>query len=211
MTWAAARPAAAADGRLLFDVFRGDSRIGRHELRVRRVGDRIETDVAIDLEVKLAFVTLYRYRHRNREVYEGDRLVQMSSRTNNNGEDLAVDIRREGETLLIDGAEGRVTAPGQLFPTTYWQPRSVEAGAWIDSQSGRIVESRVEAVGEEVIAYEGRDIVCRRYALRGDLDCDLWYGPEGWAKLAFEVSGSRISYRRRPESDLASLPQALAS
>lgn len=210
-TAAASRPAAAANGRLVFDVLRDGDSIGSHELRIRREGGRIVTDVDIDLEVKLAFVTLYRYRHRNREVYEDGRLVHMSSRTDNNGEDLAVEVKREGDRLIVDGPAGRVEAPGDLVPTTYWQPRTVLAGRWIDSQSGRIAESRVEALGSETIRYEGRDLACRRYALRGDLDCDLWYGDEGWAKLAFEVSGSRISYQRRPESDVASLPQAVAS
>jgi hypothetical protein len=208
-----ARPAFAdgVDGRLLFDVYREGDQIGTHELRLRKDGERIESEIRIDLAVKFAFVTAYRYEHRNREVYEGDRLVSMSSRTNNNGEKLSVDVRREGDALVVDGKDGRQRVDGDLIPTTYWQPRSVRRSSWIDSQNGRVVESQVDAVGTDRIRYEGREVAADRFRLRGDLDCDLWYGPEGWAKLAFEVKGSRISYRRRPESDVASLEQAVRS
>jgi hypothetical protein len=208
-----ARPALAegVDGRLLFDVYREGDRIGTHELRLRQEGERIEADIDIDLAVKFAFVTAYRYRHRNREVYEGDKLVSMSSRTNNNGEKLSVDVRRDGDELVVDGKGGTQRVAGELIPTTYWQPRSVKQNRWIDSQNGRIVESDVTHAGTDRIRYEGRQVAADRFLLRGDLDCDLWYGPEGWAKLAFEVQGSRISYRRRPESDVASLEPAVRS
>ncbi len=202
---------AAVDGKLVFDVYREGDRIGHHAVRLRQDGERVEVDIDIDLQVKFAFFTAYRYRHRNREVYDGLDLVSMSSRTDNNGERIAVDVRRDGDALVIDGKDGRRRAPGDLIPTTYWQPRSVEQTRWIDSQNGRVVESEVTRVGTERIRYEGREVAAERFRLRGDLDCDLWYGPEGWAKLAFEVRGSRISYRRRPESDVASLDQAVRS
>jgi len=208
-----ARPGLAqgAEGRLLFDVYREGDRIGTHELRLRQEGDRIEADITIDLAVKFAFVTAYRYQHRNREVYEGEQLISMSSRTNDNGEKLKVDVRRDGDELVVDGKAGRQRVAGDLIPTTYWQPRAVKHNRWIDSQNGRIVESEVTRVGTERIRYEGGEVPADRFRLSGDLDCDLWYGPEGWAKLAFEVQGSRISYRRRAESDVASLEPAVRS
>jgi len=212
-TLVSARPAFAdgPDGRLVFDVYREGDRIGVHEVRLRQDGDRIEADIHIDLAVKFAFLTAYRYEHRNREVYEGDQLVSMRSRTDNNGEKLKVDVTRDGDELVVDGKAGRRRVAGDLLPTTYWQPRSVRQNRWIDSQNGRVVESEVTALGADRIRYEGREVPADRFKLRGDLDCDLWYGPEGWAKLAFEVRGSRISYRRRAESDVASLEQAVRS
>jgi len=206
-----AAPARAADGRLIFDVYREGDRIGVHEVRLRQDGDRLETDIDIDLRVKFAFVTAYRYRHRNREVYEGGRLVSMSSRTNDNGDALAVDVRREGDELVVDGKDGIRRVAGDLLPTTYWQPRALEFSRWIDSQNGDIVESEVTRIGTEEVAYEGGRATADRYRLEGDVDCDLWYGEQGWMRITFEVEGSRITYRRRAESDVASLPQAVPS
>ncbi len=207
----ASTPAFAESGRLAFDINRNGERVGSHDVRLRRSGDQIEVDIDIDIKVGLGFVTLYRYTHTNREIYEGTQLVAMSSRTNDNGTPHRVDVRRRGDELVIDGDDGTIRAPGNLFPTTYWQPRSVSTSRWIDSQSGRVVESSVQRVGTEIIRYEGRDVACDRYALRGEVDLDLWYGPHGWSKLAFNYGGSNIDYVRRPESDVASLSQAVAS
>jgi hypothetical protein len=206
-----AGPARAADGRLIFDVYREGDRIGTHEVRLRKNGERLEVDIDIDLQVKFAIVTAYRYRHRNREVYEGPRLISMSSRTNDNGEKYAVDVRRDGDELVVDGIEGTQRVAGDLIPTTYWQPRSVNFDRWIDSQKGKIVEAEVTHVGAEQIAYEGGQITAEHYRLRGEFACDLWYADQGWAKLVFEVKDSRIRYRRREESDVASLEQAVSS
>ncbi len=204
-------PARASDGRLVFDVYRNGSKIGTHAITLRASGARVEVDIAIDLEVTLAIVPVYTYRHRNHEVYEGAELVSMSSRTNDNGEELRVDIHRDGDELVIDGSAGTRRVAGELIPTTYWQPRTVERERWIDSQNGRVLSIEVRDEGTERIRYEGRMLECRRYAFSGEAEGVLWYGPEGWAKFAFEVRDSRIEYRRLPESDVASLPLAVPS
>ncbi|MFW5680032.1 MAG: DUF6134 family protein [Pseudomonadota bacterium] len=202
--------ARADTGLLAFDVLRNGSRIGSHTLTLRRDGNRVESEIAIDLEVKIAFVTAYRYTHRNREVYVDDRLVSMRSRTDDNGDAYAVDAELRGDRLVVSGTDGTLELPPSILPTTYWKPRMVDDGRWLNTQHGRVVEGRSERVGEETVLVGGKPVRCERYAIRGDIDLDLWYGPIGWTKLAFTVRGdNRIEYDRRPESDVASLPQAI--
>ncbi len=204
--------ARADDGLLAFDVFRNDGRIGTHQVRMRQDGNRVETDIAIDLEVKIAFVTAYRYTHRNHEVYVDDRLVTMQSWTDDNGTRYEVDARNRGDRLVVNGTDGTVELPASMLPTTYWKPRMVQDTSWINTQHGRLVEGRSELVGEEIVEVGGEPVPCERFAIRGDIDLDLWYGPIGWTQLAFTVRGSNhIRYTRRPESDVASLRQAISS
>ena len=60
------RAARADDTTHEFAVDRNGSPIGHHTLRFRRDGERLTVDIDILLEVKLAFITLYRYHHTNR-------------------------------------------------------------------------------------------------------------------------------------------------
>ena len=68
-----------------FAVSRDGAPIGQHRLRFSQDGPRTTAEIDIELQVKLAFITVYRYRHVNRELWEGGRLLSFASRTDDNG------------------------------------------------------------------------------------------------------------------------------
>ena len=188
--------AAASTGDLRFAVFRDGSEIGYHVLSFAQDGERLTVDIDIELRVRFAFITAYRYEHHNREEWEAGALLGFRSRTNDNGTHHEVETRREGDQLLIQGTHGRLEGPASMLPTTYWHRNFMDRDRWIDTQNGRIVESAVEPGGTETIESAGRMVEAQRFRVRGDLDVDLWYHDERWVKLAFDVSdGSRIDYR----------------
>ena len=196
MVGARGAPAGANSGDLRFAVFRDGSEIGYHVLSFAQDGERLTVDIDIELRVRFAFITAYRYEHHNREEWEAGALVGFKSRTNDNGTRHSVQARRSGDQLLIEGSDGRVEGPPSMLPTTYWHRNFMDRDRWIDTQNGRIVRSAVEASGTETIESAGRMVDAQRFEVRGDLDVDLWYHDDRWVKLAFDVSdGSRIDYR----------------
>ena len=198
----------AADGELQeFKVYRNDSPIGRHSLRFAREGSRLAVDIDIELEVKLAFITLYRYRHTNRELWEGGRLLSFASRTDDNGTPHQVKARRAGEVILVEGSKGLVEAPGDALPTTYWHRRFLDAPVWIDTQEGVLKRCSVTPTGTVQVAAAGTSVGAEGFGISGDLSLDLWYAGPQWVKLEFTGSdGSLIDYRlERGVPDLALL------
>jgi len=190
------RAAVAGSGDLRFDVLRNGSEIGYHVLSFAQDGDRLTVDIDIELRVRVAFITAYRYEHRNREQWEANELLSFKSRTNDNGTRHAVEAHRDGEQLIVRGSEGRLQVPVSTLPTTYWHRNFMERDRWIDTQNGRIVESSVTGRGTERIEKAGEMVEAERFAVRGDLDVDLWYHDDRWVKLGFTASdGSRIDYR----------------
>jgi hypothetical protein len=188
--------AEATSGDLRFDVLRDGSEIGYHVLSFRQQAERLTVDIDIELRVRFAFITAYRYEHRNREEWEAGRLLGFASRTNDNGTRSTVETRRDGDRLVIQGSEGRLSGPSDLLPTSYWHRDFMDRERWIDTQNGRIVQSAVTPDGSERIEAAGRTVEARRYRLRGDLEVDLWYEGERWVKLGFAApDGSRIDYR----------------
>ncbi len=188
---------AQSPGELRFAVFRNDSEIGHHALRFTPDGEHLTVDIEIELEVRFAFITAYRYTHRNRETWANGRLAGFSSRTDDNGTPYRVEAARDGDHLVIEGKEGRITAPGSLLPATYWQPGFVTRKPWINTQTGEIIRSSVTPLGQDTVEAEGRSVTAERFRLAGDIDLDLWYADERWVKLAFAwPDGSRIDYRQ---------------
>jgi hypothetical protein len=179
-----------------FVVRRNGAVIGHHRLRFREEGSRLVVEIDIELEVKLAFLTLYRYRHTNREVWEGDRLLGFASRTDDNGTAHAVTARRVGERLLAAGGAGSIEVPGDTPPTTYRHRRFLDHDRWIDSQSGRLVSGTVTPKGREPVEVWDKLLEAERFAVSGDLAMDLWYAGDLWVGLAFAgPDGSAIDCR----------------
>lgn len=187
-----------AERSIFFDVWREGSLIGSHRLDFSRQGEELRVDIAIELKVDFAYITVFRYQHRNREIWRGGRLLAMQSTTDDDGERARVLLQAKGEELAVDGTKFAGTVPGNLLPTTYWREESMRAARLVSSQDGRIFEVTVTPLGEEDVLSEGRLVKARHYSMRGDLDLDLWYDAAGeWVRLTFKASdGSLIEYRR---------------
>ena len=193
----AARAEAMGDMResLNFKVLRDGAPIGHHSIAFNQVGDELHVDVAIDLEVNFAFITLFRYEHRAKEVWRDGRLVSLESRTDDDGKRYTVSAKSTPEGLVVEGTEGRYLAPAEILPTTYWRPETVEQDVLLDTQRGGLLTVSATPKGTEVVKTAKTPLPAQRFALEGDLEVDLWYDPTGdWMKIAFSVRGSEINY-----------------
>ena len=159
------RPAIAAAAVQEFTAFRNGSPLGRLLLTFTPDGARLRVDIRIELDVKLAFIPLYRYRHTNRELWENGRLVSFASSTDDNGKTYRVEAQREGDMILVEGEAGRVEAPGDAMPSTYWHRRFLEAPVWIDTQAGRLLDCTVTRTGAEPVLAAGREVPADRFAV----------------------------------------------
>lgn len=190
-------------GALSFSVYRKkDSPMGSHRMRFTRDGDRLIMEKSIDLEVSLAFVTAYRYRHRNREVWQDGRLVEIETRTNDDGDDYWLRGTASPDGFQVDGSGGSYTAPADIIPTSYWNHATTSATQLLDTQRGLIMDVRMEDQGSETLETQAGSVQARHHTINiltnppGKTDrIDLWYDDrDQWVGLAFEAKGQKISY-----------------
>lgn len=188
--------------RLDFDVFRGESQIGRHTLQFSEDGEAVEVRIDIDLEVKFAFLTLFDYDHANTEVWRDGRLYRIETQTNRNGDAEFLRMQAAGDGLTVDGSRAEAPLlPASVVPTSYWNKQAtLSQSSLLDSQNGRLLDIEVSEVGvEEIMAWD-RTIEASRYRIDGELQLDLWYDANGvWVKLEFlDETGTPIEYVLRP-------------
>ncbi len=180
-----------------FQVLRDGTPIGHHRVTVRREGARSEVAVDIELRVKAAgFLTLYRYLHQSREIWEGDRLVSLRSTTDNDGRQEYLNARAGAGGLQVDGSRYSGLLPADTMPTSYWRPDFVRRATIMDSQNGRPLALTIRPQQYELASAARDDVPAQRYDLAGDVQLSLWYGRDGyWVKTAFKArDGSRIEY-----------------
>jgi hypothetical protein len=197
----AMRTAAASDlpygGELRFQVLRDGSPFGTHVLRFSRDGGRIVVDGTIDLEVRLAFITVFRYTYRKREVWEGERLVAFDATTDDDGTKYVVKVRPEGDRLRVDGWEGPHFVAADVPAASYWRPRMILSPIVINTQYGNIEETKISDLGVETVTAGGRPVRGNRHSVVGRWGTfDTWYAGEEWLKLSSRVRGSVVEYVR---------------
>ncbi|MHC4089223.1 MAG: DUF6134 family protein [Planctomycetota bacterium] len=182
---------------IAFMVFRDDDALGHHTVSFRRDADLLHVEIDILLEVKLAFITLFRYQHRNHEVWRDGRLVAIETRTDDDGDDFWLRGRSTDAGFRVEGSSGAFVAPADILPTSYWRPDTTTRTQLLETQRGRLIEVAVSAVGVESITVAGGPVDAERYSVTGDLTLDLWYTAGGeWAKTRFEARGAEVIYRR---------------
>ena len=199
-------------GLLKFEVVRGDKVIGEHTLTFNQISeDTLEITIDIDLEVKVGPFTVFDYIHRNATVWRDGGLQRMRSTTDDNGEghNVAIDLAIEHLQIEPTGGES-FTAARNLLPTTYWMASTITQQRLINSQTGEILEVKVQEVGRETVPGPDGPISATRFRMDGDLEIELWYDDNGiLASLAFSARGSDITYRLIERRGLLSMAAAM--
>lgn len=182
-----------------FAVYRNGDWFGHHKLSFNQGNDRLTVDIEIAFDYKLGFIPLYRYRHRNREVWADGKLIEIDTETDDNGTLYEVLGRSDGERLRIEGADGKLDLPGDTLPSSYWHEATVERETWLDTQHGRLLRSNVTRKPNEQIMVKDDTVQASAYELEGDLTCTLWYHENHWVGLRFLApDDSVIDYRIEP-------------
>ncbi|HWA46416.1 MAG TPA: DUF6134 family protein [Hypericibacter adhaerens] len=170
-------------GTITYDVWRQGSQIGTHSVEFTRDGDKLTVRTRIRIEVKLLFVTVYRFEHDAEEDWIDGKLMRFAAQTDDNGTDRDVLLERDGDKL-----KGRYKAPdhteqallpGDLIVCSLWNPATPDQTTMIEPTKGRPKAVTVVDRGLEKIQVGTRTVEARHYSITGDLRREVWYGPDG--------------------------------
>jgi hypothetical protein len=133
------KASASTDGRsLVFDAYRAGKKIGTHSLHFTQSGDKMVVDIAIEFKGK-AVIFPFAYSHRNREIWQGDKLLSLDSNTISNGKKNTLVAKADGSQLklLVDGKPSSVE---QMFSTSYWNVNTMKQTRLLNSQQGTVID-----------------------------------------------------------------------
>jgi hypothetical protein len=191
-----ANPASAAADTWTFRVLLDGREIGRHRYELLPEGDGVQMRSEARFDVRLLFVSAYRYEHEALERWQDGCLRALRSRTVTNGEQTAVTARDTGGSLMVERPDGRDVYPGCVWSFAYWDPRILEARALLNSQTGALMPVDVTRLGPEAVTVRGQQLPAVRHRISGTgLQIDLWYAGERWVALeALARGGRRLRY-----------------
>ena len=175
-----------------FRVLLDGREIGRHQFTLRGTGEERELRSEARFDVRVLYVSVYRYLHEAVERWNGNCLQSLVSRTESNGESRSVSAAARGNRLAVERLEGRDEHEGCVMSFAYWNPQILNARRLLNSQTGELLPVTVTPRSEETVAVRGAPRTAQRYRISAPgLEIDVWYADISWVALEAPAAGGR--------------------
>ncbi len=196
-----------AESVLAFSILRHGQRIGIHRVHYRLGEDgRREIEVEARIRVRFAFLTLFRLDHRDREWWQGDRLIRLDAYSRRNSERYRIAVKAATDHFVIETGPRIVQAPRDLVPssftkTDFWIEKGSRDFVLLDTITGRQWPSRLVFVGRTRLDIDGGIVDARFYRiynleLGGRLSHEFWIDDAGLLLKAHFITkeGEELDY-----------------
>ena len=87
--------------RIEFDIFRNNKHIGKHIFSFNRENNQLAVESEINFEIKKLGIVLYKYNVKGTEYFKDGKLIKFNSKTDQNGKEKYVNIKLEGDELVL--------------------------------------------------------------------------------------------------------------
>jgi hypothetical protein len=191
---AAAQPATET---LQYAIMRKGEQIGTHTVELKRAGKETSVNLETNVEVKVLFVTAYRFQHSATERWVNGHLVELNSETDDNGTQHKLTAALKGAALEVDADGKAAQVDKNIIPSSLWNPELVRQSVMLDTQTGQVMPISVVDGGSEEVTVETGPAPAHRYTIKGKFSQDVWYDSRGRLVQSQLVAkdGSVISYK----------------
>jgi len=176
-----------------FRVLLDDSEIGYHRFQLTEDGNRRRLVSEASFDVRFLFVTAYRYRHVNREVWDGNCLEHIETDTDSNGKESSIRGMRDSNGFVVDVGDDVHELPDCVMSFAYWDPDFLGQRRLLNPQTGEYVDVDITMVDRCELTVRGERLAATHYRITGrDLSIDVWYSNgQEWVALESEAKGGR--------------------
>ena len=174
-----------AEGLLDFAVIRDGEAIGHHRVAFRQEGPTTIMAVEAKIEISLLGITVYRFLHNGRETWRSGSLIDFQTATDDDGDRLTVEARRNGTGDFDVRYTGKAqVAPGKTIPSSLWHLGILEARVedrLLHTITGELLPMKVTGLGRREVETADGLITAEGYFVdaRPDFHRELWYDEDG--------------------------------
>jgi hypothetical protein len=195
MAVAAAEPATTTD--LHFLILRNGDQIGTNTIQIRRDGAATVAETKTHIQVKLGFVTLYRYDQTQIEHWADGHFVSLSAKTDDNGTTHQVSAKAGHDAVSVDADGETKKLDPSIIPDSLWNPAFLDQKTALNPQDGSLLKLHAIDRGEDQLRLAGHSIKAHHYSIEGTQPEEVWYDSDHHL-VRMELrgrDGSRIEYR----------------
>ena len=184
-----------------FAIYRDGKEIGHHVVRFTPTDGGFKAETAIEVAVKIAFITAFRFKQNAADVWTDGQLVGSRVDTDDNGEVSQTVLRSEGGKLNVEGgvADRQLSVPlGTMTDLAFWNIDIVRQRTLVDLQKALLTDVAAENLGAETIDVAGRRIEAQKFKFAAETgrNGDIWFDADGnWVKGLLTTRGETLDYR----------------
>lgn len=203
-----AAAAAVGGAELAFRILRAGDPIGEHRVAFAPLGAaglRVTTE--IEVAVRLAFVTLYRFGQRVEAIWQDGRMTAASIEIRDQGERRRLTVDRRDGVLVAEGPGGLRELPADcVTDIDFWTPEITRRRQVLDTWTGEVVPLDIRAGPVETLRLGRLAVDARRFSLRANRgrSGEVWYTSDGtWVRGRLRTRGEMLEYLPRALPQLA--------
>ncbi|WP_421862497.1 DUF6134 family protein [Motiliproteus sp.] len=187
-----------------FEVWRDGEPVGRYHTRFDGGAGQLRVEAQMELELSWLWWR-YRYRYQAVELWQQGHLSALSSRIDDDGEQIHYHFVRFGDQLIETDASLTPVASSRAKPVPlpvlashHYDIAVLDQGRVLNTLTGQLNRFQVEQLGSMTIASARGKIDARGFRYQGELhDTEVWYDERNrWVGLRFkDRRGMTVEFR----------------
>lgn len=182
-----------------FDVYLDKQKIGTHRFDY----ENGTLNSLADFNVKLLWMSAYRYQHQATEQWQGECLSKLSAQTRENKVKTIVEGQLQSQQFEVKVNEKNVSLPTCIMTFAYWNPLMRQQSKLLNPQNAEFLDVTVTGQGTSTLKVRGQNTPTQVYLLKGSfegkekLNIRLWYDAQDeWVGLESTTpEGYKINYK----------------
>mgnify|MGYP001499907227 FL=1 len=197
-------------GEIVFEIIRKNKTIGTHTISFIENDKDLKVDIEVNINVKLGFLTIYKYRHNNTEYWKEGELIKISTNSlTNSKKKYFVEGQKNNDFFEYEGVDNTKRTGLDVIPISYWNYEILDRKVFLDSQKGILREFDLKEMELENIFFNEKNFNEKKYMMKVKTihssdekpfpNLYLWYTNKGeLMKLEFDSPEDKsiITYNR---------------
>jgi len=182
-----------------FIAYLDNTEIGYHDFEVNISESETTVKTQAEFDVTFMFIPVFKYEHSNLEIWNNGCLVKLNSTTNNDGENLFVNLSNIDGLIHIETPGNKLSKSDCVRSFAYWDADLIKSKVLMNTQSGELLDVTHKFIGPEKVLINDKLVDTQRYQLKGkdkqgiDIDINLWYNTNNqWVALESRLENDRI-------------------
>ena len=184
------------DGKASFDVIRKNKIIGNITSNFIKDEESLKIHTIVDIEVKVFFVTAYKFFQETTEIWSGKELIEITGFTDFEDErEYHITGKDIEDKFIATGMDGELLLDQSILTLNYWNKNTLNQKEVFDTQKGIVREISVKKLDNETIKINGQKLEAEKYTLNAsknpkDLgpfpEYTLWYHKNELVQFKFK-------------------------